>query len=128
LEPESIDNQLNELFMSVLPAGLSNQAGNQAGAQANAPVIRLLPHDFTLLRAATQPQSREYMLQQLRLSNNRKNYLRFMHPLIQMGWLAMTLPHKPTSPHQQYYTTRKGRLILHFAQPDKPAKSKKRTP
>jgi hypothetical protein len=32
-----------------------------------------------------------------------------------MGWMAMTLPDKPTSPNQQYYTTLKGRLLLHFA-------------
>ncbi len=118
-DTQSIENQLSKILINITESGESNQAGNQAGnqvsAQAGAYAI-IIPHDsITLLTHGIQPQTREALLGKLKISNQRKNYIKFILPLINMGWMAMTLPDKPTSPLQQYYTTLKGRLLLHFA-------------
>jgi hypothetical protein len=48
------------------------------------------------------------------LVNNANNFETYIQPLVALNWLTMTIPHKPTSPKQQYLTTLKGRLILEF--------------
>jgi hypothetical protein len=35
-----------------------------------------------------------------------------MLPLVELNWIAMTIPDKPTSPNQKYISTLKGRLVL----------------
>jgi ATP-dependent DNA helicase RecG len=114
-DTQSIENQLSKILLNITESGESNQASNQVSAQVSAQAILVAPDSITLLTRGIQPQSRESLLKQLNLSNHRKNYIKFILPLINMGWMAMTLPDKPTSPHQQYYTTLKGRLLLHFA-------------
>jgi len=67
-----------------------------------------------IVRECIIPSSRETVLQSIGLTNHRKNFIEHIKPLIDLGWLTMTIPHKPTSPNQQYLTTLKGRLILEF--------------
>jgi hypothetical protein len=38
---------------------------------------------------------------------------RFIAPLIEAGWLAMTIPDKPRSSKQRYLTTEDGLRVLH---------------
>jgi ATP-dependent DNA helicase RecG len=64
-----------------------------------------------ILSFCQNPKQRKEILQEIALVNNVKNYDTYMSPLIQMGWVAMTIPDKPTSPKQQYRTTLKGRVI-----------------
>ena len=55
---------------------------------------------------------REEIQEKLNLKNRdyfRKNYL---VPAIEQGLVALTLPDKPTSKHQKYYLTEKGKDIL----------------
>ena len=55
---------------------------------------------------------REEIQDKLNLKNRdyfRKNYL---VPAIEQGLVALTLPDKPTSKHQKYYLTEKGKDIL----------------
>jgi ATP-dependent DNA helicase RecG len=67
-----------------------------------------------ILRECIIPKPRETALQSIGLTNHRKNFNEHIKPLIDLGWLIRTIPHKPTSPNQQYLTTLKGRLILEF--------------
>ena len=88
----------------------SNQAGTIAGGIAGG----IAEKQKTILEQCIISKSREEVLKAIKLSNQRKNYVEQMLPLVELEWLAMTIPHKPTSPHQKYLTTLKGRLVLEF--------------
>lgn len=82
------------------------------GAIADAVAGAIAANDIKVLEMGMKPNDRTLMLTNLGVSNHRKNYESYMHPLIQKDWLTMTIPNKPTSPNQQYLTTLKGRLVL----------------
>jgi len=103
---KSIDNQSNE----AMAAADSNQAGTIAGAIAGA----IAENERKILAKALQPADRELLLTHIGVTNQRKNYESYMLPMVNKGWLTMTIPDKPTSPNQQYLTTLKGRLVLEF--------------
>ena len=69
---------------------------------------------FKLLKKATTPSNRKDLLQEIGLVKNAKNFQTYIDPLIQLGWIKMTLPTKPSSPHQKYYTALKGRMVVEF--------------
>jgi hypothetical protein len=70
--------------------------------------------EIKLLMISRTPINRENLLASLGLKNLRKNYEEYIGYLVNLNWLTMTIPHKPTSPKQKYVTTLKGRLILEF--------------
>ena len=45
---------------------------------------------------------------------------RFIRPLLDAGWLAMTVPEKPRSSKQRYVITEKGTQILQAFQQEQP--------
>jgi ATP-dependent DNA helicase RecG len=65
-----------------------------------------------VLRHCKQPQSRLAILENLALYNNSRNFENYVKPLIEIGWLNLTIPDKPTSKNQQYYTTELGKKLL----------------
>lgn len=64
-----------------------------------------------ILLFCRKPQQRKDVMEHIGLVNNVKNYDTYMAPLVQMGWVKMTIPDKPTSPKQQYKITLKGAII-----------------
>lgn len=64
-----------------------------------------------ILHFCNKPKQRKDMLKEIGLVNNVKNYDTYVAPLVQMGWVRMTIPDKPTSPKQQYRTGLKGSII-----------------
>ncbi|MFM9952194.1 MAG: RNA-binding domain-containing protein [Saprospiraceae bacterium] len=88
-------------------------AGGIAGGIAGSSIDDKLQE---VLRIAKEPTSRSTILKGLNLSNRAKNFETYIQPLVAINWLTMTLPHKPTSPNQQYLATLKGRLLLAFLQ------------
>jgi len=64
-----------------------------------------------ILLFCQKPKQRKEILKEIGLVNNVKNYDTYVAPLVQMGWVQMTIPDKPTSPKQQYRTTLKGSII-----------------
>ena len=88
----------------------SNQASNLVEGIARG----IADKQKTILEKCISEQSKEEVLKTLKLSNQRKNYVEQMLPLVELNWLSMTIPNKPTSPKQKYLTTLKGRLILEF--------------
>jgi len=101
---DSIDYQANKII-TILDSAI-------AGAIADAIAKALKDNEILALEIAKLPNDRQTILSRLGVTNHRKNYERYMFPLIELNWLSMTIPGKPTSPKQQYITTLKGRLIL----------------
>lgn len=71
------------------------------------------------LTSAVHQRERREMMAAIGLVNNVKNFNTYIAPLVAINWLTMTIPQKPTSPHQKYLTTLKGRLVLEFLKRNK---------
>jgi len=92
-----------DTFQTIIPlapqatAHATAQATAQAAAQADKEIERLL--EF-----CTTPRSRGEMQEFLKI--NHREYFRnkILNPLIKGGLLKRTIPDKPTSPNQKYYT------------------------
>ncbi len=64
-----------------------------------------------------EPKRRKDILENcLHLSNQTKNYVTYIVPLIEQGILQLTIKNRPHSPHQKYFITNKGKLILYLCQ------------
>ena len=48
------------------------------------------------------PQKKEYLLSLIGVKNQTKNKKRYISPLLESGWIEMTIPDKPNSQHQKY--------------------------
>ena len=60
----------------------------------------------------SEPKSRGDILQALGLSPHTDNVRQHIRPLLEAGWIEMTLPDRPTSRHQRYRLTAAGRAEL----------------
>tara|TARA_R110002096_G_scaffold220393_1_gene408874 strand:+ start:41 stop:1894 length:1854 start_codon:yes stop_codon:yes gene_type:complete len=74
----------------------------------------ITPKAKQLLRYCIEPKSREAIFDKIGLYNNTKNFRNHLKPLIDAGWLQLTLPDKPTSKDQQYLSTALGKQLLSF--------------
>jgi len=96
----------------------------EAGTYLSLPVSELRDRDkeaikesinYSIERILTfcqDPKSRDEIFEELGLYKNTKNHNHHIKPLIEVGWLNLTLPNKPTSKNQQYYTTELGKKLL----------------
>ncbi len=75
-------------------------------------------HQARLLEFASESRSLREMMELLGFQDRTKFRTRFVRPLLAAGWLAMTIPEKPTSSRQRYLTTAAGSVALAAADPD----------
>lgn len=102
----SIDNQAFDIISTLTGDIARDIAGGIAGG---------VPEKMIqALSITSTPVERKELLKEIGLVNNVKNFNTYIAPLVANHWLSMTIPHKPTSPHQKYLTTLKGRLVLEF--------------
>jgi predicted HTH transcriptional regulator len=66
----------------------------------------------TLLRAATEPESRDTLQASVGLEDREHFRKTYLEPMLTAAWLERTIPDKPTSPKQRYRLTAKGRIWL----------------
>ncbi|MDO4764092.1 MAG: transcriptional regulator, partial [Flavobacteriaceae bacterium] len=67
---------------------------------------------LSLLKIFTRQHTREELQEQLGLLD-RENFRKiYLNPAIEQGWVALTIPDKPTSSKQKYYLTEKGKEFL----------------
>lgn len=67
---------------------------------------------LTVLTYCEKPQNRLSIMEKLDLYNNSRNFDNYIKPLLEVEWLKQTLPDKPTSKNQKYYTTELGKRVL----------------
>jgi ATP-dependent DNA helicase RecG len=56
-------------------------------------------------------RTRKEILKKIKLVSNVKNFNTYVAPLLQLDWVEMTIPDKPSSPKQRYRTTLKGMIV-----------------
>lgn len=71
-----------------------------------------------VLQYCKKPKSSDEIFEELGLYKNTKNHNHHIKPLIEIDWLNLTLPNKPTSKNQQYYTTDLGKKLLEIISVD----------
>lgn len=103
---QNTDNQILEI--------INLMQSNQVSAIAGGIASGIAENKIEVLKRCLNANIKEIILSSINLSNQRKNYVEYVKPLVDINWLTMTIPSKPTSPKQQYLTTLKGRLILEF--------------
>ena len=81
--------------------------------QVEPKLLKLLESIYlNVLSYCKQPQSRLAILENLALYNNSRNFDNYIKPLLDIDWLKQTLPDKPTSKNQKYYTSDLGEKLL----------------
>ena len=103
---KSTDYQSYETISAIDSDIVGDIAGGIAGGIAD--------REVGILDLCRIPQYRDELFKQLQLAKHPTNYKLYVKPFVDISWLTMTIPNKPTSPKQQYLTTLKGRLILEF--------------
>lgn len=70
-----------------------------------------------VLEYCFSPKSKKQMLEEgLRMSNHTKNFKNHIEPLLIQKLISRTIPDRPQSQHQKYFTTEKGEILLHLLQ------------
>lgn len=92
-------------YLSLLVSELGDQDREAIKERVNDTIIEVLNY-------CTEPKSNEEIFEKIGLYKNTKNFQNHIKPLIEAGWLHFTLPDKPTSKNQQYYTTELGKKLL----------------
>jgi hypothetical protein len=100
-----------ESYINKVIDQVSNQVSNQVKDIIRKEVISISKTEFILNSIVKEPKSRESILRELSLTNQRKNYERYMYPLMELGLIEFTVPSKATSRNQKYRITLKG-LVL----------------
>lgn len=66
-----------------------------------------------VLRFAIEPKpNKEIIEEALDLTNHHKHYKKYIDPLVKQKLIRRTIPSKPTSRLQKYFTTEAGRIVL----------------
>jgi len=66
------------------------------------------PKAIEILGFCKEAKSRQEIMGMLGVSNITRNVERYIKPLIESSYIGLTLPNKPRSSKQQYYTTKEG--------------------
>lgn len=99
---------------------VSNRAGVNAGVNvgANAGVnagVNVNAQSRKILMFCEQPKSRREIFAHIGVIYHSKNFKSFIEPLVDVGYLELTIPSKPKSPLQKYKLTSKGIYVVQFA-------------
>ncbi len=58
-----------------------------------------------ILSYCIKPKTREDIFEHIKIYNNSRNFSNYIKPIIEIGWLQLTIPDKPTSKNQKYITS-----------------------
>ena len=95
--PKSVYHFTTNFIRVVMPFAVADPATAQATAQAESV-------EEQVLAFCQQPKSRQDIQDHLGLKHREHFRKEILNPLLDSGQLLRTLPDKPTSPNQQFYT------------------------
>jgi len=72
--------------------------GNQVGTIVRGIARGIAENQIELLNQCQNANTKEKILSAIKLSSQRKNFVKYIKPLIDLNWLTMTIPNKPTRP------------------------------
>ena len=58
------------------------------------------------------PKTREEIFEHIEIYNNSRNFNNYIKPIIEIGWLQLTIPDKPTSKNQKYVTSNVAKRLV----------------
>lgn len=104
-----------QLLEGTLEAELNINPSDQKLEQYK-PLLKDFQEDhFRVLNAALQPLPKRILLEGvLKLSNQTKNFKTYIEPLLEKGLLQRTVPDRPNSKFQAYFTTERGKILLYL--------------
>lgn len=101
---------LSDLIAYCVQAG--NQVSNQVSNQANHILeVNLHGKVKAMLGVTEDWKSKEDIFQHIQLSNQHKNRVKYLDPLIEYGWIEMKFPDSKTHPEQRYKLTESGKRL-----------------
>jgi ATP-dependent DNA helicase RecG len=71
-----------------------------------------------ILNYCIEPKSNDEIFEEIGLYKNTKNHIHHIKPLLEIGWLQQTIPDKPRSKNQKYYTTELGKKLCAITSED----------
>lgn len=103
----------NSYVLVTLPVHVSDGASDQVRA-----VLERELHDKVegLLTYAANWVKREDLFASVGLSNHSTNRKKYLDPLIDIGWIEMEYPDRPTHPSQRYRITVSGKKVRSLMQ------------
>ena len=124
LESNQVSDQVNTLiintlqdidaFLNVLSQSDSDQVSNQVSNQ----VSKLLNKEFNnklisiLTYIKDEAKSRSEIFTHIELSNQYKNTMKYIDPLLEYDWIKYTIPENIKDRNQKYVLTKKGLFLL----------------
>ena len=72
-----------------------------------------------MLKAAMEPNTRDALQLVAAIRHRQHFYREYLHPLLEVGLLELTIPDKPRSSKQRYRTTATGRAVLENAEKER---------
>lgn len=97
-----------DVFKTIIPltAQASAQASAQVSAQASASSAKENDRTKEILEYCATPRTRSEIQEMLGIKSRSYFRKKILNPLINGGLLKLTIPKKPTSPNQKYYSNR----------------------
>jgi ATP-dependent DNA helicase RecG len=76
--------------------------------------IAITEEQWKILQFSLFPKSNKEQEEALGLKNHTDNFKNHVEPLLNKGYIARTIPNKPTSSSQKYFTTEKGKIVANI--------------
>jgi ATP-dependent DNA helicase RecG len=84
--------------------------------QANDQAVQIIESSLndkvlSILNVLEEPKKRVEILEHIGLRNHSDNREKYLDPLVKLGWIALTIPEKPTHQNQKYKRTIQGEIL-----------------
>lgn len=96
-------------------SAIFNTWNDQANDQATQIIEREI-NDKTIavLEGLNKPKKRKDILDYIGIKNHSDNRIKYLDPLVNLGWIEMTIPEKPTHQDQKYRRSIQGEILYNL--------------